>query len=80
MLRELPEIIRYHRKQSGLSQFELAKLAGTGKTAVFDLENGRVNTRLDTLFKVLGVLNITVNFQSSLMKDYRESRKLDEKH
>lgn len=52
---------------SGLSQAELAKLAGVGKTAVFDLEHGKQSIRYDTLTKILSVLNITVRFDSPLM-------------
>lgn len=52
---------------SGLSQAGLAKLAGVGKTAVFDLEHGKQSIRYDTLTKILSVLNITVRFDSPLM-------------
>ena len=52
---------------SGLSQAELAKLAGVGKTVVFDLEHGKQSMRYDTLTKILSVLNITVRFDSPLM-------------
>lgn len=46
------------RKRSGLSQQQLAKLAGVGKTVVFDIEKGKQSVQLDTLQKVLLVLNI----------------------
>ncbi len=67
---DLAEIIRFHRKQAGLSQNELADMAGIGKTAVFDLEKGRVSARLETVQKVLRVLNIEVEFQSPMMNQY----------
>jgi HTH-type transcriptional regulator/antitoxin HipB len=51
-------IVHYCRKQSGLSQLELAKLAGLGKTVVFDIEKGKETIKLNTLLKVLEVLNI----------------------
>ncbi len=53
-----------------MSQQELAKLAGIGKTAVFDLEKGKESIQLDTLWKVLQVLNITVKLESPLMEKY----------
>ena len=74
MWTELPEIIRYHRKQSGLSQAELADLSGIGRTAVFDLEKGRGNARLETIQKILRVLNIETRFSSPLMDEYKRSR------
>ncbi len=66
-MKPLHEIIKSHRRLSGLSQAELAKLAGVGKTVVFDLEHGKLSVRYDTLTKVLSVLNISVNFDSPLM-------------
>lgn len=63
----LHEIIKKHRRLSGLSQAELAKLAGVGKTVVFDLEHGKLSIRFDTLTKILAVLNIAVRFESSLL-------------
>ena len=57
---EIAKILRQYRKHSGLSQHDLAKLAGVGKTAVFDLEKGKETAQLDTLFKILSVLNINM--------------------
>jgi transcriptional regulator with XRE-family HTH domain len=48
----------------------LSKLAGVGKTAVFDLEKGKHTIQLDTLLKVLHVLNISISFQSPMMEIY----------
>lgn len=55
---DIANIIRYCRKKSGLSQQGLAKLAGVGKTAIFDIEKGKETVQLATLLKVLAVLNI----------------------
>ena len=67
----LKETIKKHRRMSGLSQAELAKLAGVGKTVVFDLEHGKQSIRYDTLTKILSVLNITISFQSPVMEHLR---------
>lgn len=69
---DLGLMIRFHRKASGLSQEELAKLGGLGKTAIFDIEKGKMSIRFDTLLKVLKVLNIKIEFQSPLMNLYQE--------
>jgi len=66
-MESLSELIRKHRRMSGLSQAELAKFAGVGKTVVFDLEHGKQSIRYDTLTKILSVLNITVRFDSPLI-------------
>ena len=67
---DLPQAVRFHRKKSNLTQNELAKLASVGKTVIFDIEKGKKTIRLETLMKVLRVLNITVIFQSPLMEIY----------
>ena len=69
-IKEIGKVTRYHRKKAGLSQQELARLAGIGKTAVFDLEKGKESIQLDTLWKILRVLNITVKLESQLMEKY----------
>ena len=60
----IAETIRYFRKRSGLTQRQLAVLAGVGKTAVFDIERGKPTVQLNTLLKVLDVLNIQLQLQT----------------
>lgn len=67
-INQIATIIRFHRKRSGLSQLELAKLSGLGKTVIFDIEKGKLSIRLDTLLKVMNVLNIKFEFRSQLME------------
>lgn len=55
---DIATTLRYFRKQSGLSQQQLAQMAGVGKTVVFDLEKGKATVQLNSLLKVLEVLNI----------------------
>lgn len=55
---DIAKTILYHRKRSGLSQEALAKLAGVGKTVVFDIEKGKETVQLNSLLKILSVLNI----------------------
>jgi y4mF family transcriptional regulator len=70
MINQLANIILFHRKRSGLTQLELAEMAGVGKNMVYELENGKQGVRLDNLFKVLRVLNIEVIFQSPLRESF----------
>ncbi len=65
--RILAETVRKHRKIAGLSQLHLAEMAGVGKTVVYDLEKGKSTIRLDTLRKILAVLNIRVQLTSPVM-------------
>ena len=71
--RNIGEAVRYHRKRSGLSQLELAELAGVGKTSVFDIEKGKPTVRLATLLAVLGALNIGVNLCGPLMDEFHSA-------
>ena len=65
---QLSEVIRFHRKKSGLTQKGLADLAGAGKTVIYDIEKGKETIQLDTIKKILSVLNIKIKFESPLMK------------
>ena len=63
----LASIIKKHRKAAGLSQLQLAEMAGVGKTVVFDIEKGKETIQLNTLRKILTVLNIKVELNSPFM-------------
>lgn len=63
----LANIIRKHRKLAGLSQQQLAEMAGVGKTVVFDIEKGKETIQMNTLRKILYVLNIKVHLTSPMM-------------
>jgi len=65
---QLSEVIRLHRKKSGLTQKGLADLAGVGKTVIYDIEKGKETIQLDTIKKILSVLNIKIKFESPLIK------------
>ncbi|MDP4188875.1 MAG: helix-turn-helix domain-containing protein [Bacteroidota bacterium] len=71
----LAKIIRRHRKVAGISQLQLAEMAGVGKTVVFDLEKGKETVQLNTLRKILTVLNIKVQLTSPLMNQILNDEK-----
>lgn len=62
-------VIQKHRKRSGLSQNDLAQMAGIGKTGVFDIEHGKETIQLNTLLKILRVLNIQLFLKSPLREE-----------
>jgi y4mF family transcriptional regulator len=64
---ELAEVIRMHRKAAKLSRVQLAELAGVGKTVIYDIEKGKETIQLDTLRKILRVLNIKIVLTSPFM-------------
>jgi transcriptional regulator with XRE-family HTH domain len=57
---------RQLRQQAGLSRIDLARLAGVGKTAVFDIEHAKPTVQLDTLLKVLTALNLKLVLETPL--------------
>ena len=65
---KIGEVVRYHRKKAGLTQAKLASLAGIGKTVIYEIERGKMSIQLDTLLKVLTILNIHISIESPLMK------------
>jgi HTH-type transcriptional regulator/antitoxin HipB len=74
---DLKDIVRHHRRLSGLSQAELARLAGVGKTVVFDIEHGKESVQFDTLKKVLAALNIKLILRSPILeRSEKEQAKL----
>jgi DNA-binding XRE family transcriptional regulator len=60
----LTQLVQSHRRKAGLTQAELAQLAGVGKTVVWDVEHGKESVQWDTLQKIFRVLSITVEWQS----------------
>ena len=68
----LGKIVLFHRKKSGLTQKQLAEMAGVGKTVVFDIEKGKATVQMNSLFRVLSVLNIMIELTSPLMKQMEQ--------
>lgn len=69
----LATVIKKHRKAAGLSQLQLAEMAGIGKTVVFDIEKGKETIQLDTLRKIMTVLNIKVQLTSPFMNQINQN-------
>jgi transcriptional regulator with XRE-family HTH domain len=70
---KLAQIIRLHRKAAKLSRIQLAELAEVGKTVIYDIENGKESVQLDTLRKILKVLNIKIILTSPLMQNIQNT-------
>lgn len=68
---ELADVIRMHRKAAKLSRDKLAEMSGVGKTVIYDIEKGKETIQLNTLRKVLSVLNIKIELTSPLMDNIR---------
>ncbi len=71
---ELADVIRMHRKAAKLSRDRLAEMSGVGKTVIYDIEKGKETIQLNTLRKVLSVLNIKIELSSPLMDNLRNMK------
>lgn len=65
---DLGLFIKEHRKKAGLTQLQLAEMAGVGKTTVFDIEKNKETIRWNNLLALLTVLNIEIEFKSPINK------------
>jgi transcriptional regulator with XRE-family HTH domain len=72
-LKEIAVVIKMHRKAAGLSRIRLAELAGVGKSAIYDIEHGKESVQLDTLQKILNVLNIKIVLKSPLLENIQNT-------
>jgi len=69
----IPRLLRRIRKENGLSQEDLAYLAGLDRTYVSGIERGVRNITLKTLDKILTALQVDINkFATELIIQYRE--------
>ena len=64
--RKLGETVRTHRKAAGLTQHQLADMAGIGRSTVFEIEKGRSSVQIGNVLAVLSVLTIRVELSSRL--------------
>ena len=55
----LGQVLKFYRKEAGLTQQALADLSDVNRTVIIDIENGKINIRLKTLLQVFKVLNIS---------------------
>ena len=70
---DIADIIKMHRRVAKLSRVRLAEMAGVGKTVIYDIEKGKESVRLDTLRKILKVLNIKIVLTSPLMENLQNT-------
>lgn len=58
--KQLGNLIREERKRRSMSQQELANLVGTGQKTISAIENGNEGATLDTVFRLLAVLQLEI--------------------
>ncbi|MBD3278587.1 MAG: helix-turn-helix domain-containing protein [Candidatus Aegiribacteria sp.] len=68
----ISKLVKHHRKRAGITQLELADLAGIGKTTVFDIEHGKSTVQVSSLLSVLKVLNMSIQVIGPFVSEYRK--------
>ena len=58
--RDLADVVRARRKDLGLTQVEVAELAGVSDRFVMEFERGKPTVRLDKLTAVLEAMGLTL--------------------
>lgn len=66
---DLAKLILFYRKKSSLSRQQLGVLAGVGKNAIFAIEHGKNTFQIDTLLKILVVLNLKLHVEGPFNGD-----------
>ena len=66
------DVVRSHRRAAGLTQQQLAELAGVGRSSVYEIEHGSDSVQLSTLLPVLKVLSITLRIEAPLLEESRD--------
>ncbi len=67
--------IKLTRKAAGLSQAQLAELAGVGKTLIFDIEKGHDDVSFSKLSRVLEALGIHLELKLPFTPPIDETKK-----
>ena len=57
---EIGKLVQSERKRQGITQLQLAGLAGTGIRLISDIENGKDTVQVQKLLKVLHTLGLGV--------------------
>lgn len=64
-IKELGETIRKHRKLQGVTQQQLAALAGVSPRLVSELERGKTTTEIGRAFRVVLSIGLTIDIKEN---------------
>jgi len=58
------KIIEQARKEANMTQFELAEKLGSSKSYISRVENGRIEPKISTFYRIASALGYTVQFSN----------------
>ena len=73
----LRSIIKFHRRQAGLSQEELADIAEVSRFVIQSIESGDDGIRWRNVCAILNVLNIKLEPQGPLVAAWLETERIE---
>lgn len=76
----LGPLLRYHRERASLSRRALSALSGVSETAIYDAEHGKPTVQLQTLYALLGALNLSLHASGPLVAEYERTLADDAPH
>ncbi len=78
-LDNLSQLLRRRRRELGVTQADLARLAGLSLHGVSDIETGKGNPTLESLLKILDALGLRIVIQPELPEALSDPEKLKTK-
>jgi transcriptional regulator with XRE-family HTH domain len=66
-MKTIAEIIKMHRKKADLTQADLSRLSGVGKTVIWKVENGHQSIQWNSLEKLFRILNVGIEWRSPIL-------------
>ena len=71
-------LIKFHRRHAGLSQLELAEMAGVSRKVVQSVEAGQDGISWRNLCAILNQLNVDLKPSGPLVEDWKEGEPCSE--
>ena len=73
---DLASLVAFHRKKAGLTQIELAELAGVSRFVVQEIEAGKGRTTWQHIVAVLESLNLKLEPSGPLVEEWRHWKEI----
>lgn len=61
LLKYMGEVIYQKRKQENITGAQLAQFVGLSRTSIINIERGRHQLQIDTIFKICGLFKCQIN-------------------
>jgi transcriptional regulator with XRE-family HTH domain len=66
--KSISDLIKFLRKEAGLSQIQLSEMAGVARSAVQHIEAGKLSIQFNTVMKIGTVLNLNIILENPLAR------------